>query len=146
MKYVIVDLDNCISDDRHRRKWLETEGMNNEQRLTAYHSFCRNDAFVPIQYTEDCSIIIFTGRPEQFREFTKKWLKDHEIVYLGLYMRPKDNYMKSPELKEHFLMNLLENDPIAEIVMAYDDRKEVLDMYRKFNIPVTLKQINDYGK
>ena len=43
-------------------------------------------------------------------------------------------------------MNLLENDPIAEIVMAYDDRKEVLDMYRKFNIPVTLKQINDYGK
>ena len=145
MKYIIVDLDNCISDDKYRRKWLEAEGMNRKDQLALYHINCIYDNYHPIEFTEENQLIIFTGRPEIYRKFTKKWLKVYDIKYKGLYMRPKENYDKSPELKEKMLMSLLEFDPIAEIVMVYDDRKEILDMYRKFNIPVTIKQINDYG-
>jgi hypothetical protein len=59
-------------------------------------------------------------------------------------MRPDKNYDKSPLLKEEMLAYVLDVIEAKEIKMAYDDRQDVLDMYKKYDIPTTLKRINDY--
>lgn len=142
-KYTIIDLDNCISDDRHRKHYV------NEKNYTFYHSLCLDDELVwdikqfgPFPR----NVIIFTGRPDEYLCDTKNWFKwyglsDHIAYY---FMRPPRNNQSQPRLKESYLRHLqgsLYNIKLEQLIMAYDDRQDVLDVYSKYGIPTTLKSI-----
>lgn len=143
-KYTILDLDNCISDDLHRRNSLTNERFSPANRWNAYHIQCCLDKFVwGIRTPIPENIIIFTGRPILYGTLTKYWLLKNKLPTDNVYMRPIGNFMPSPELKEYFL-NIVLQDKNVEIKMAYDDRQDVLNMYNKCGIQTTLKRINDY--
>lgn len=151
MIYTILDLDNCISDDRHRRCWLEDYSIKRTQRLEEYHARCEMDKFdwdVDLYgMVPDTNIIIFTGRPRMYQEETLGWLFDNGIFTDYLFMRPEYNKMSNIDLKEMYLYELKNYQKIEgkDIKMAYDDIPLVIDMYRKNGIPATLKQINYYA-
>lgn len=147
MKYTIIDLDNCISDDSKRIKYLDPikyAKYSEDDRIAAYNLQCCFDKFVwGISCPLPENIIIFTGRPILYGPLTRYWLEKNKIVSRNIFMRPIENKMGSPELKEMFL-SLVFKDKYIEIEMAYDDRQDVLNMYNKCGIQTTLKRINDY--
>lgn len=143
--YTIFDLDNCISDDGWRFGYLSDESLSRRYRFANYHSRCIYDELnlEGIQKLPE-NILIFTGRPSKYYNETATWLARNGMMnsIKAIFMRPIGNRMSSPELKEHLLLN---SYPIASIKMAYDDRQDVLDMYKKHGIPTTLKRINKNG-
>ena len=127
---VIYDLDSCVSDDRWRLHLLPD--------YDTYHFFCPNDApankeIWPKNLDEFAPIII-TARPEKFRVFTEKWLKEHGFLYVEMYMRDNDDLRSSPDLKRSAVKKLLDEYYDPKILMAYDDRDDVLAMYKTLGI------------
>ena len=80
--------------------------------------------------TSNIEIIILTAKPEKYIMDVKDWLDKHEVTCDELYMRPEGNYETSVEFKQRFILPRL-----RDIIVAFDDRQDVIDMYRRNNIP-----------
>ena len=127
---VIYDLDGCVSNDLWRRYMLPD--------YETYHFFCHSDLpanreIWPKNY-DNFTPIIITSRPEWFRIHTEKWLKENEFFYVQLYMRPNGDLRTSPELKSAIIKQVNIDYSNPEILVAYDDRDDILDAYKLLNI------------
>lgn len=79
-------------------------------------------------------IVILSGRDEVCRTETEQWLKENNIEYDALFMRPtgsfeKDTIVKREMLKQDVLPNW---NPLG----VFDDRPSVCRMWREAGIPV----------
>jgi len=149
MKYVIFDLDNCLSDDGWRIgkiDWAQTEP---DKRYSAYHDNCSSDAAANVQVfqfmTKQCRPVFFTARPESVRRWTNEWIsRELGIQHGWLYMRGNDDHRPSVELKRSMLKDFIEMGiPKEDIVAAYDDHLGVLEMYREEGISAFHLAIHD---
>lgn len=81
-------------------------------------------------------IQIWSGRMETVREQTVDWLNQYvSLKYNGpanpiLKMRPAGDYTPDDELKESWLHAMSPEDR-ARLVMVFDDRQRVVDMWRR---------------
>jgi hypothetical protein len=153
MKYQIIDLDGCISDDRWRRHLIESpvDGRwSNQTRFENYHSCCVRDNLVnahEIRY--DLKHIVLTGRPVRWRQPTEDWLwETANIVPHILIMRNNEDLAPSPELKERMCgwlwePNLMYGVRKEEIVEAIDDRQDIVSMYHKLGLVARVVRIGD---
>ena len=138
---IILDLDNCISDDRWRRHLQKTN-------IELYHALAPSDNMVNFDIINSCDsekILVITGRPESCRAATNTWFMRNRIVVTDMLMRPEGNDMPSPELKVFLLDKYLneKNIPIKEIEIAFDDREDVLMAYIKYGVRVTMQLTAD---
>lgn len=134
MKYVIFDLDGCISDDSHRRYFSKRKDWD------AYHELLFRDELRHKRLISDYAkrgiqIVFITARPEKYRKETVAWLEKNEILRIcnklvpHLYMRPNDDLKRSsPDLKKRLTAFFISRNA-GEIVAAYDDRADVVNMY-----------------
>lgn len=142
MSTIILDLDGTIADDRHRLYLITGTKPN----YSEYHAACEHDpvmnrGLITLVSKKDYSLLFITSRPEKYREQTWKWLLDagFDTVLFDsdLLMRPDGDLRPSPVLK----LALLEKSGVDphEIVCAFDDRADVLQMYRdRLGIPTVL--------
>ena len=73
-------------------------------------------------------IYIFSGRSDKTEDATKDWLDKHNVNYDLLQMRPQGLlYKPDNDLKQDWL-NVIKKDRVA---MVFDDRNQVVDMWRK---------------
>lgn len=137
MKISIFDLDGTISDDRHRRHFLKKE------QYAAYHAKMPDDEKMNIDLLEAaCAkgnfILFITGRPEERRKETVRWLPDFFAQYSDwrVLMRPEGNLKASPELKVDLLVNWLEDygHDIKLVTEVYDDDIQILNAYKNLGI------------
>ena len=61
---------------------------------------------------------------------TRTWLKDYDVPYDELHMRPEGNYEPDEKWKARFLRRF---DP-ATILCVFDDRQKVVDMWRSHGL------------
>lgn len=134
-KFIIVDLDGTIADDRHRLHLIDRSAADPYER---YHELCLNDAPMNLSILHLCDKLdilpaFVTSRPEKFRKDTTKWLGDiHKLpLESPLIMRPNDNKQSSPQLK-HDALNFL---GVHNILCAFDDRRDVVEMYTRCRVP-----------
>lgn len=135
MKYVIFDIDGCISDDRHRAHLLPTHRDARNGDYDAYHEKLLEDKPINAEILDnfidsdiDMSIVFVTARPQKFESRTRMWLKSHFKVFdYMLLMRPNDDYRRSPELKVALIEQA--NIPWNQICVAFDDRIDILEAY-----------------
>ena len=80
-------------------------------------------------------VIIVSGRDEEYREVTEKWLSNNGIEYEELYMRPtepgnkrEDSIIKYELFNQHIRLKGY------QIVGVYDDRHRVLRMWRELGL------------
>ena len=76
------------------------------------------------------TIVIFSGRSKRTKDATKDWLKKYDVPYDVLKMRPTGNdwhYMADNKLKQHWLDDL---DIKDDVFAVFDDRQQVVDMWR----------------
>lgn len=133
-KIVIFDLDGTIALIDHRRHYVEGKGAratNAEWRN--FFAECVNDKpNEPVIETlralraQGYSIIILSGRSDEVADQTKLWLKDNNVPYDELHMRPEGNYEADEKWKSRFLRIW---EP-ATILCVFDDRQKVVDMWR----------------
>ena len=73
-------------------------------------------------------IYIFSGRSDKTEDATISWLDKHNVNYDLLQMRPQGLlYKPDNDLKQDWL-NVIKKDRVA---MVFDDRNQVVDMWRK---------------
>lgn len=141
-KVSIFDLDNCICDDGHRQQWLKNEKLKRSYRFHQYHTRSCIDSPANLGKIATPSILIFTGRPEEYRDITAVWLQHNlpkHIKVLGLFMRPSKNFKSAVAVKQEMVDRVLDTATplglgIDRIFKAYDDRQDIVDMYIKNGI------------
>lgn len=134
---VIFDLDGTLADISHRLHHID-DSVNKD--WDAFHSLCINDE--PIQYgisvfkamvRNGYRAIIITGRDESYSQETYSWLQEH-LGYVPLVlMRPNGDRRPDTEVKKEWLTSgFIE---LENVLMAFEDRARVVQMYRDMGIP-----------
>jgi hypothetical protein len=77
-------------------------------------------------------MLIASGRGEENRPETEKWLLDNNIVYKHLYMRPAKDSRPDNIIKSEILVQIRQEH--GEPFMVFDDRDQVVSMWRENNV------------
>lgn len=135
MKTIILDLDGCIADDRHRHHLINRDA--GDKAWDIYHEACYADSLINAGCIKLCQALeiiptIVTGRPYSVRSKTMTWLWDVAgLSEYALLMRSDADTSSAPDLKRKLITGLSSPD----IICAFDDRPDVLAMYREYGIP-----------
>ncbi len=121
----LIDLDGVICDDRHRvehalrRDWCSYFGMMGADTVWRQGR----------ELYEACTltgwdVAYLTGRRDQFRPVTRRWLDRHGFdADLPLLMRPDDSSSRLAEFKAGIVADLLGD---YEALILFDDDPEVI--------------------
>lgn len=147
--YAIFDLDNTISDDGWRIQHIDWSKNNPFERYHTYHLLAGFDALgnrdLLHSFGENTQIVVFTARPEFYAPITREWLERNGVDYCAILMRPTDDHSPSVDLKRRQLLkffDMMGTQP-SDILCAYDDRKDVVQMYRDHGVNGRLTSIHN---
>lgn len=148
MKYIIVDLDNCIANDAWRIPKINWQKSNPMDRYHEYHSLSGFDEVGNLDiFAEhpDTATIVFTARPVLYHAVTEEWLRRKNIPYEFLVMRNNNDHKPSLELKRTMLNWLphVYGVPLEDIVAAYDDRPDVVEMYKTHGLKAYKRELHN---
>ena len=133
-KTVIFDLDGTLADiDTRRALSLKMNGKMDWDKFFDPDNIQLDDPNTPvIQMTKllssDYRIWILSGRSDATQQATIDWLSDNDVHYDHLVMRPQNHlYMPDNDLKQMWVDNI----GVDNVAMVFDDRQQVVDMWRK---------------
>jgi hypothetical protein len=84
--------------------------------------------------SKSCRIVCITGRPERWRQLTNSWLMRYGVKVHELWMRPNDDRRPSPQLKIDLMKKMTEQVLLSEIIVAVDDRADVIKAYQEHGL------------
>lgn len=131
---VIFDVDGTLADGSHRTKWLLVEPKN----WKAWYAELDRD--LPIaqvvqkfkQLHAIYDIFIITGRSDDYRDQTYKWLHNHlPMEGVTLYMRKGDDYRPDYIIKAEIAKTIMQTHNIVEV---YEDRQSVVKMWQDLGV------------
>ena len=125
-KAVIVDIDrtlcNIIENGRSPYDW---DRVAEDEPIEAMCQLVRS-------IREKYYIVLLTGRSEDAREGTEKWLKKNRIYYDKLLMKASGSYEKSTLTKYESYVNDIKDE--YDVAFAIDDDQRVVDMWSEKGI------------
>lgn len=83
---------------------------------------------------KDWAIIGLSGRSEDHREATEKWLKDHDIQLDALFMRKSGDNRNDGIVKAELVRDNISG--VYDVIAHFDDRQRVVDSLRNIGLPV----------
>lgn len=144
---VIVDLDGTLSDGSHRLHLLPTENLHLTESWSEFNRAAAGDS--PIKSTiavinglwvSGFAIVILTGRSDEVRYETCKWLNENGVKFDEIIMRRQEDNRKDTVIKEEALRAI----GLDNIVCAFDDSPNVVKHFRRLGI--TTYQVTEYDK
>lgn len=84
-------------------------------------------------------IVILSGRSKATKPETMMWLNKYEVPYHVLKMRPTAtnwHMMPDDQLKKYWLDDLFPGEARKDIVAIFDDRNQVVNMWRSNDLSV----------
>ena len=139
--WVIFDLDGTLANIEDRRKlstkdngkmdwdkFFDPENIKLDKPNSAVIKMAQ------VLAESGHMIAILSGRSKGTQLTTKSWLNRNNVPYHVIKMRPTSKewmYMPDDELKQYWLDDLFPGDIKNRIVAVFDDRKKVVDMWRK---------------
>lgn len=146
--YIIVDLDNCIANDAWRIPKINWQKSNPMDRYHDYHSLSGYDELGNTEIFAEhanAKVLVFTARPVLYHAVTEEWLRRKGVPYECIVMRNNNDHRPSLELKRSMLkwMPELYEVPLERIVAAYDDRPDVVEMYKTHGITAHKRQLHN---
>ena len=144
----IFDLDGTLSNGNHRLHLLPKKDLHLTESWTSFNMAAGGDAPITdtIRVMEAMRaagfiVIILTGRSDEAREITEKWLVQNCASHYDLLiMRSASDNRKDTVIKEEVLRKI----GIERIVAAWDDSPTVIAHFRSLGI--TTYQVCDYGE
>jgi len=132
---VIFDLDGCVFDDEWRLPKIDMS-LSGEDRYKEYHLGIDADPVISHSLSMlrkaaelGATIVFMTARPQHCQGATKLKLHTLGIEY-ELMMREPGDDRPSPEVKCSMVYGLFEKIGPFRIFGAFDDREDVIQMYR----------------
>jgi hypothetical protein len=137
---VVVDMDGTIADaSRREAKFLRGKKKN---WLGFFKDMEKDppikdvlDRVMELSDTHD--IVILTGRPEKYRPQTESWLRKYKVPAVEVLMRHAGDTRRDFESKSELMKDLIGR---RNVVLALDDRKPVVELYRKLGVNTVLIQ------
>lgn len=125
----VFDLDGTVADASGRLHYLQSRPKNWKQ---FFGEIPYDPPFKPMldwirSIKGDNVVILQTGRPQQYRKATVRWLKDNGLLnhYDTLLMRDDGNYEAVVEIKLKFLEHIKERHP-DDVIVWIDDTPDVV--------------------
>lgn len=160
---VFVDIDGTVADLTHRRVYVRS----NPKNWPAFERAIPDDT--PIQWVIDAvnrlydagwTVVMMSGRSETSKEATVEWLEKYGVKYHAMYMRRQWEYDADGEIKltrkGKKLGDYRRDDIVKEELLGiareagydpdvvFDDRDQVVTMWRKLDIPVVQVAEGDF--
>lgn len=136
-KVIVFDIDGTIANVDHRRHWVASKPKN----WAAWNAGMANDTvhediveMMDLFADKDYQIILCSGRGDDTREVTVKWLADNDIPYNQLFMRRASDYRKDSIVKVELLQQIRQWH--GEPFIWFDDRQQVVDAIRAEGVRV----------
>lgn len=142
---VIFDIDGTIADCSHRLHLI----ADKPKQWDRFHAECVNDT--PIcrivellrMIKNEHRIIFVTTRPYSSLYHTTRWLFENcQIAEFQIFMRKDGDYRPDDIIKLEILER--ENIKPEEVLFIVEDRKRVVDAYRKAGYTVLQCADGDY--
>lgn len=135
---IICDIDGTIADNSHRLHLIKEKPKN----WKLYTALSLEDKPITniIHVINSLNIVnkVFycSGRGENERDATLTWLQTNRILCYSdhLFLRAEKDYRPDFVIKEEMLNNILSLGYTP--VMAFEDRKRCVDMYRSRGLTV----------
>lgn len=127
---VIIDLDGTLCNIDHRLHHVRGEGKKNWKAFFDELSKDEPNGWcAAIVEQMSCFTIVFaSGRPDDYEEATRFWLKEHGFPTTHLYMRCRGDHRQDYVAKEIILdFEILSR---FKPLFFLDDRKQVVDLWR----------------
>ena len=133
---VVFDLDGTLCDIEHRLHHIQGEKKDWE----SFYRECVDDApigpildvMANLVNSGENLVEIWTGRSIVVEKETIRWISrygDFDFHNIQLKMRPEGDYRPDFKLKEQWL-----GEAIIKPHLVFEDRKQVVDMWRKNGI------------
>jgi FMN phosphatase YigB (HAD superfamily) len=143
---VLFDIDGTLAKIDHRRIFV----TNGKSDWASFNARMGDDTpnhpivslYTALWNSENYELILVSGRQEDFRELTERWLVWNEIPFSRLLMRPFKDYRSDVIIKREMLNQLKEEG--HEILFTVDDRKQVVDMWRQMGITCLQCDVGDF--
>jgi len=135
---VIFDIDGTLADGRAFDFLLDTKPKlwDEWNRKTPEHAPWQPIVNLARDHRRASdSIYYITARAANCRLYTENWLAKHRLdtIHSGLYMRAAGDHRPDFIIKEEIILFLKDQAGII-FDIAYDDRIEVIEMYRRNGI------------
>jgi phosphoglycolate phosphatase-like HAD superfamily hydrolase len=143
---ILFDIDGTLANVDHRREFVTSGKSDWESFNAGMGNDTPNYPIVSLYKTlwesENYDLILVSGRQEEFRELTERWLVGNEIPFSRLLMRPFKDYRPDEIIKEEILNQLRSEG--HEVLFVVDDRKRVVDMWRQKGITCLQCDVGDF--
>ena len=126
---VIFDIDGTLADVSERIHHLNKKpknwnaffaGMAQDKAIQSMVRLCN------LLYASGVRIILCSGRNEEYREETVRWLAQQEVLYHELFLR-KDNDRRSDTVVKREMLSAIDK---TKILFVVEDRSRVVEMWR----------------
>jgi phosphoglycolate phosphatase-like HAD superfamily hydrolase len=130
----LFDLDGTLADCNHRLHHIKSSRKN----WDAFFAACQKDGPIPhmVELARHLmkveKLVFVSGRSDQVRSETEQWLTQHGLAG-PLYMRRRRDTRPDYIVKAELLDRLLQDG--WEPIMAFDDRDQVVKMWREKGVP-----------
>lgn len=150
-KIIICDLDGTLANCEHRQHHVQGEGKKNWKAFFSnmYDDVIQSDLNEVLQSLHQHYDVWFvSARPDNYRKVTERWLTDAGGWQLGdnngtrLIMRKAGDFRADTIVKKEILDQIRSED--VYILMAFDDRKSVVDMWRENGVFTAQVQDHDF--
>ena len=125
-KAVICDIDGTLAHMVNRSPYDPSKYMDDKKDDFIHWAFAR--------LSENATRIIVSGRMEEYRADTEKWLSNHGITYDHLYMRPTGDKRQDAVIKQEIYDTHIKDNYDVRCVL--DDRNRVVKMWRDNGLKV----------
>lgn len=136
-KIVVFDIDGTLADMEHRRHWV----ANKPKNWPAFNAGMSRDTthgdiveLAQLFNSLGHTVVICSGRGEENRDITERWLRDNAVPFVQLYMRSLKDYRQDSIVKVELLAQIREQH--GNPWLWFDDRQQVVDAIRAEGIRV----------
>ena len=136
-KIIVFDIDGTVADVTHRRQFVASKPKNwaewnaGMSRDPVHEDIKR---IYEVFRAAGARIIFCSGRGDETREVTEKWLADNGFEFEALFMRRKRDYRQDSIVKVELLEQIRQWH--GEPALWFDDRTQVVDAIRAQGVRV----------
>jgi hypothetical protein len=134
---IAMDLDGTLADITHRLHFIQHERSKDKDWPSFFRASVDDKPIAPMIALAQSLVLaghavdIWSGRSDVVRFETEAWLNRHAIGYRTLRMRRDGDYRKDCIVKQEWLDGL---PSFERPDIAFDDRQQVVDMWRRNGI------------
>ena len=149
-KVIVFDIDGTLADGEHRMHLIRADGKKDWN--TFFAKAVEDPPHYEIQWLnhimadrDDVELVVLTARPEKRRDITERWLAEHGIEHTELILktdREEQDRVPDYQFKERILDELIAQG--RKPYMVFEDRQNVVDMWRKRGIKCLQVQPGDF--